>query len=118
MAGCSYDLHVPAEALRRNWYWSGRTRDAAVALEAVRVPVLAFYGDEDDLVPPIPSAARARHALRDNAQATVRVVPGADHELRRPFRLLRPGEPLGFAPGVLDEMVRWMRQHSAVPGGG
>ena len=53
--------------------------DPGPALRALRVPVLAFYGDKDLQVPPAQSEPALRAALAGNPDVTIRTFPGLNH---------------------------------------
>lgn len=57
--------------------------DPQPALEALRVPLLATFGAEDDLTPTAASV-RALHELVDAALLRVEVLPGAGHRMAPP----------------------------------
>jgi pimeloyl-ACP methyl ester carboxylesterase len=59
--------------------------DPRPVFAAVRVPVLAFYGERDSVSPVGPSVA-----AWPQEQATVIVVPGAEHDLSLPDGTLAP----------------------------
>jgi uncharacterized protein len=112
-----------AAALRdRPWFFAPPAADAAYwsfsrefaryqPLEwwaRVRVPVLLMYGAADQRVPAAESAARIAAAVlrgHDDADVTVRILPGADHTFRLP-----PG-PGGWpvtAPDYLPTLLDWL----------
>jgi hypothetical protein len=71
--------------------------DPAPALRAVRVPLLAVFGADDDVTPVDASVAALRGGV-DAAQLHVAVLPGGGH------RLSRPGST-AFVDGFLDVVV-------------
>lgn len=87
------------------------TYDPRPALEALDVPVLAFYGGKDIQVPPRQSAPVLRELLSDNTDATVRVFPNFNH-------LMQPATTGGFeeyaqiettlSPAVLELVTNWL----------
>lgn len=93
------------------WFEQDRSTDPLPSWRALRVPVLALYGERDDLVPGPHSAALLQTTLREarHPDATVRVLARANHMLKlRP----RDSEPFDWpreAPGAVDTMVSWMR---------
>lgn len=120
--GHSYD-RVEAELLEpartRTWYrhypvseaedWHltrvliGEPFDPIDALTRVACPFLAVYGGADVLVPAWRSAEESGRALAaaGNPDATVVVLPGADHRLQTPG-----GNRL--VPGYLDLLAGWV----------
>jgi len=89
-------------------FWSLR-HDPVEALERVRAPVLALYGDRDRVVPVEESIANFRKALGTAAKSrgTTRTFPGADHWMmtRRGAGLLTKIET---APGYRDTVMAWL----------
>lgn len=87
------------------------TYDPRPALEALNVPVLAFYGGKDVQVPPRQSAPVLRRILSDKADATIRVFPDLNH-------LMQPAATGGLeeyaqiettlAPAVLELVTDWL----------
>jgi dienelactone hydrolase len=73
----------------------------------VRVPVLLFYGSDDQRVPADESAGRIAAALRTagNSDVTVRIYPGADHTFRLPPAA--SGWPV-TAPGYISDLLDWL----------
>jgi len=86
--------------------------DPRPALEALNVPVVAFYGGKDVQVPPRQSAPVLRKLLFDNTDATVRVFPNLNH-------LMQPAKTGGFeeyaetqttlSPAVLELVTSWLK---------
>jgi dipeptidyl aminopeptidase/acylaminoacyl peptidase len=72
--------------------------------ERVKVPVLAFWGEKDTVVPVDKSAERIREALNraGNRDVTIMVIPGSDHNLMR-----QPNPENLPAPEYLETMVEW-----------
>jgi pimeloyl-ACP methyl ester carboxylesterase len=72
--------------------------------ERVRVPVLAFWGEKDTVVPVEKSAERIRAALDrvGNQDVTIMIIPGADHNLMR-----EPNSENLPAPEYLETMFEW-----------
>lgn len=87
--------------------------DPAPAMSALRVPVLAFYGDKDLQVPPSQSDPAARAALAANPDATVHTFPGLNH-LMQPTQTGNPAEYAAIettiAPEVLTYVTNWLTQ--------
>jgi pimeloyl-ACP methyl ester carboxylesterase len=72
--------------------------------ERVKVPVLAFWGAQDTVVPAELSAERIRAALgrAGNQDVTIVIIPGADHNLMR-----QPNSENLPAPEYLETLVEW-----------
>ncbi len=85
--------------------------DPAPALRALRVPVLAFFGERDLQVPPAQSEGPMRELLAGNPDATVRTFPGLNH-LMQPSTTGAPGEYAAIEttidPAVLDAVTTWL----------
>ncbi len=79
--------------------------DPVPALERVRCPVLAIFGECDRQLPARVSAEIFERALRrgGNPDVTVRVFPAANHGIAI-------ADPVGLAPGYLDLMTDWLRE--------
>ena len=76
----------------------------------VRQPVLALFGALDHSTP-IESAAHLAHALRPSGKLTVGFFPTGNHALLDAKTGSNSEIPslTHFAPGLLDEMSRWLR---------
>ncbi len=72
--------------------------DPAPALERIQVPVLALFGEGDEIVPVADSVGVYRAAVRHEL-LTVVVFPGADHRVQT-------GEPPHMANGYLETLCR------------
>ncbi|WP_370010122.1 alpha/beta hydrolase family protein [Nocardia cyriacigeorgica] len=87
--------------------------DPAPALEALRVPVLAFFGEKDLQVLPSQNEKPMRDLLAGNPDATVHTFPGLNH-LMQPARTGLPSEyssiETTIAPEVLDFVKDWLGQ--------
>ena len=85
--------------------------DPKAALEALRVPVLAFYGGKDIQVPASQNAPVMRQLLENDPDATVRVFPGLNH-LMQPAPTGALGEyaeiETTIAPAVLKAITGWL----------
>jgi pimeloyl-ACP methyl ester carboxylesterase len=64
------------------YYRSWAVHDPAPALQALRVPVLAFYGGADLQVPAGQNEPLMRSLLTGNPDATVRTLPGLNHMMQ------------------------------------
>jgi uncharacterized protein len=90
--------------------------DPRPVLRRLRVPVLAIYGESDQLTPARESVRRVAMALKTggNRDVTIRILPGADHGL---WVAPKPGARWDWdrpAPGWLDGMVDWLRRRLAM----
>ena len=89
-------------------FWSLR-HDPVGVLTSVRAPVLALYGDRDEVVPVAESVANLQAALGrgTNRRGVVRTFRGADHAMlvRRGAGLFTKIEP---APGYRDTVTAWL----------
>ncbi len=81
--------------------WRCLDLDPSPAWERIRCPVLAVYGEADEIVPVAESAARLGAALERGANEDheVRVVPGANHSLQ-------PG------CAAFDAIVEWVARRA------
>ncbi|MFF2554641.1 alpha/beta hydrolase family protein [Nocardia sp. NPDC058058] len=92
--------------------------DPLPALTALRIPVLALWGQYDMQVPPAESAAVLRNTLTASPSVTIDFLPDAAHNGRSTSngfdRLgVAPGAaapPGAFAPGYLDTMTTWIHR--------
>ena len=107
--------YVNRPELPEDLAWWGRNFDfgGESDLAGVRCPVLALYGEEDWVVPPVDNADRLAAAIRANGNTDVSVkrFPEADHRVEVPLR--REG---GFrwpqlAPGLLTTIEAWLGEH-------
>ncbi|QIS14747.1 alpha/beta hydrolase family protein [Nocardia arthritidis] len=87
--------------------------DPAPALEALRVPVLAFYGGKDLQVSAAQNEQPMRDHLRADPDATVHTFPGLNH-LMQPTQTGKPSEYVDIettiAPEVLTYVTDWLKQ--------
>lgn len=97
------------------WFRQFVAYDPVPALKALRVPVLALYGDKDFQVPPSANAAIMTAALKGDPDATVTVMPGLNHL----FQLATTGldDEYGqieetISPSALDRIVAWVKAHA------
>lgn len=117
------DRPDPAE-----WQWIrlNMAYDPVPALERVRVPVLALFGEVDRSVVPEDNLPRMRAALEraGNRDFDLVVVPGADHGLRvRPeaaegSESVPAHRQVGFGPGGWPTVERWLAEHVSLWGEG
>jgi pimeloyl-ACP methyl ester carboxylesterase len=71
----------PRERLQQQWFRLVMDFDPVPILEKVGIPVLAFFGEKDVLVPPSGNAPLMEQALRTggNPDYLIKVLPGANH---------------------------------------
>jgi hypothetical protein len=108
-------LDAQLKAVSSPWFRYFLDYDPVPALEAVRCPVLALYGEKDLQVVPLAgnrSALEAAMARSGNRELTVAVVPAANH-LFQAAKIGIPGEyaalEKSFAPGFLDTLTAWIQ---------
>jgi dienelactone hydrolase len=105
---------VPTATDKSTLYrWRNLDFDPAPVWSQIRVPVLAFFGERDNVVPVQQSVARIDQALKraQNQDVTIKVYPDADHIIKLRFGQ-RPDTGGRFdwarpAPGYLDMMIDW-----------
>jgi pimeloyl-ACP methyl ester carboxylesterase len=108
----------PAES---SHYWSFSRRiasyDALAHWRRVAVPALLVYGEEDERVPPRPSAQRIAEAYLGSVGSRLEVVlfPGADHTFR-----LQPANQGSFewprtVSGYPSRVIDWILEQVARP---
>jgi dienelactone hydrolase len=93
--------------------WRNLDFDPAPGWARIKVPVLAFFGDRDNVVPVQESVERIDRALKQarNADVTIKVYPDADHIIKLRFGE-RPdtGGKWDWArpvPGYIELMINW-----------
>ena len=86
-------------------HWPGYVYDPKPYLLQVRVPFLALFGENDDLVPVDESKAVISHALKAarNDRFDMKTFAGADHNLRMPDGT--------FATGYIELLLEWLRKN-------
>ena len=97
----------------RLFRWRNLDFDPAPVWSQIKVPVLAFFGERDNVVPVQQSVARIDQALKQakNADVTIKVYSDADHIIKLPFGQ-RPDTGGRFdwarpVPEYLDMMIDW-----------
>jgi fermentation-respiration switch protein FrsA (DUF1100 family) len=95
------------------WFRQFVTMDPRPALQQVRVPVLALFGELDLQVPPRENVPAMRAALGNNPDATVLELSGLNHL----FQHATTGSPAEymqieetFAPVAMERVASWIRQ--------
>src|SRR5215510_10264765 len=90
--------------------------DPMPALEKVKCPVLAVFGELDTLTPVAETTANYRKGLGKggNKDVTIKIFPNADHAL---LVWPKPNDQVHWpvlAAGYLDGMTNWINKHVAV----
>ncbi|GAD81817.1 alpha/beta hydrolase [Nocardia asteroides NBRC 15531] len=89
------------------------TYDPKPALEALRIPVLAFFGDKDQQVPATQNEPPMRANLAGAPDPTVHTFPGVNH-LMQPTDTGKPSEyatiETTIDPAVLTYVTDWLTQ--------
>lgn len=99
------------------WYREMLAYQPADYVPFVRVPVLAFYGDKDVMVPAAENAANLRRLLEKGGSTRYRIVtcPGLNHMMQHCL-YGTPDEYLGLeetiAPEVLQTLAEWLREEN------
>lgn len=96
----------PSNAPALFWVRHEAVYDPVPVLERVRVPVLAFFGEEDRVVP-VDESVRLIEEIRSRGslEVEVHILEGADHGLRLNAN---PGRPL--APEYQELMEKWLHR--------
>lgn len=115
---------VPATAAGLDSLWVRRyDYDPADDLRRMGMPFLAFYGAEDQIVPPRENAPLMRRLLADNENARVVVVPKTGHGLGHGSEMRTLSTPQGrydthywkfyrVAPDYIAPLVRFLNAHA------
>jgi pimeloyl-ACP methyl ester carboxylesterase len=108
---------LPVDALVRHL---GFNFDPLPSWERVRCPVLAIWGERDNLVPVRRSADLISHTLTRTRHTdhTFRIFPGAQHGLAMsdtPKRLPDGTSQTDWAPGYIELLARWIKERSSNP---
>jgi pimeloyl-ACP methyl ester carboxylesterase len=97
------------------WFRTFLTLDPRVYLRKLAVPVLAVVGERDLQVLPAANVPELRQALRDNADVTIRELPGLNHL----FQTCKTGLPDEYAridetmsPALLTLVGEWIEQRA------
>jgi pimeloyl-ACP methyl ester carboxylesterase len=102
-------------ASARFWWLAVYQHDPMPILQTLRMPVLGLFG-ENDLSFPIPTVKanmEAALASAGNCDVTMRVFPGAEHQLMVPQQ--HQGRTLRrtVTPDFLPALVSWVKAHAA-----
>jgi pimeloyl-ACP methyl ester carboxylesterase len=99
----------------RFWWLAVYHHDPIPILRTLRMPVLGLFG-EQDLSFPVPMVqANMEQALgtAGNCDVTMRVFPGAEHQLMVPQRYAERTLRRAVTPDFLPMLVTWVRAHAA-----
>jgi len=110
-------VELQLRSARSPWFTFFIDYDPSTALSKIACPVLALFGELDKQVQVGLNKEPMRQALLagKNGDATIEVVPGANHLFQKAVTGLPSeyaGLPKAFAPGVLDLLSRWILQHT------
>ena len=98
------------------WYREMLAYEPADYIPFVRVPVLAFYGDKDVMVPAEENTANLKRLLEKGGNTRYRIVkcPELNHMMQHCV-YGTPDEYLGLeetvAPEVLQTLAEWLKEH-------
>jgi pimeloyl-ACP methyl ester carboxylesterase len=101
-------------ASARFWWLAVYHHDPVPLLRTLRMPVLGLFG-ENDLSFPIPKVkANMEQAFgaAGNCDVTMRIFPGAEHQLMVPQRYLDRTLRRTVTPEFLPMLVSWVRAHA------
>ena len=101
----------PKETLQRNRFRLIMDYDPVPTLEKVRVPVLAFFGEKDMLVPPEGNIQPMTQALRrsGNKDVTIKLLAAANHRFEETVTGVNDlAVAQRTAPGYYETMFDWL----------
>ena len=111
-------VFLPTADPRAGWMGHHMSFDPVPLLERMSIPVLALWGERDVIVPAAENSERFRawFASGDGALLTTRIFPGADHRLEVESGRDAVGRWhwFGLAPGLFEEIDRWLAAHGIV----
>lgn len=96
-----------------NWFTREMNYDPVPALQALRVPALFLFGDQDQLIPVQTSVDIIRRVQSEpgHHDFTIQVFPGVDHGM-----FTTSGENAGArSPDYLQAMQSWLGSHIRIP---
>lgn len=102
-----------AETPSGRWYSGVVNFDPKPFWVASRVPVLAFFGENDSLVPPESNVPGFRQAFAaDPSRLEVVILPGADHRMEVAQRRTNRDFAItpGYVPGYWPRMGEWLKR--------
>jgi pimeloyl-ACP methyl ester carboxylesterase len=117
--GMTMDAYVASQMsqVMSPWMQYFLRYDPVPALEKVRCPVLALFGEKDLQVPPTENAVAVENAFKTggNKNATVKTIPNLNHL----FQNCTTGLPKEygdieetFSPVALDEITSWIKSQT------
>ena len=101
---------VPTAAEQSSLFrWRNLDFDPAPTWERIRVPVLLFFGERDNVVPVQQSVERIGDALKKagNKDVTIKVYPDSDHIIKRRVASDGKWDWPRPSPGYVDMMIDW-----------
>ncbi len=101
------------QSLSSNWFRQILSYDPAPTLAKVKKPALVLFAALDHQVSPALNEGPARAALKGNANADIRVLPGVNHLFLRTQSGAVSEYPYikgGLAPVLLDSLQGWLEQ--------
>ncbi|HEX8288080.1 MAG TPA: alpha/beta hydrolase [Pyrinomonadaceae bacterium] len=103
---------LPTEEELATWIqWREFDRTPMADWEQVTIPVLAFWGERDEVVPVQQSIDGIQQALNraGNRNITIMIIEGADHNLMR-----QPNPENVPAPEYLEKMIDWTLKQTRI----
>ena len=101
---------IPTDEDLATWIqWREINRSPTYDWERVTIPVLAFWGEKDEIVPVQESIERIKGALNKagNRDVTIMIIPEADHNLMR-----QPNPENMPAPEYLEAVIDWILERT------
>lgn len=94
------------------WYHANGHFDASAAYRALRIPVYAYWGGRDDIVPPAYHRPRLEALMAHNRRVATAVFAEGDHRGEQPvgFDDRQRWRWFGMAPGLLDGITAWLAE--------
>lgn len=100
--------------------------DNTAALRQAKIPVLAWYGERDYVVPPPENVSKLERLLKEagNQDFKILVLPEADHGMTIPGGMRGEGEewPVRYyrwqrrVPGLYEKIYEWVLAHVKIAG--
>ncbi len=94
------------------WYHANGDFDASAAYGSLRIPVYAYWGGRDDIVPPAYHRPRLEALTTRNRSIDIAVFSEGDHRGEQPvgFDAQQRWRWFGMAPGLLDGVSAWLAE--------